>query len=127
MPEIIKTTNPEGSKTHSEASVAQQAEAARLLGGEALLGASIQSFYGATDAYLGQTVGGSEVRLIIKNLDGSNEVIAKGDDVGDTLTQTLEAMRSIEIVDTAPITRFAVDGNNVSFTELKHYAPRIAP
>lgn len=127
MPEIIKTTNPEISETQSEASESRRATTAPILGSEALSAASVQSFYGATDAYLGHTVGGSEVRLIIKNLDGSNEVVAKGNDVGDTLTQTLEAMRSIEIVDTAPITRFAVDGNNVSFTELKHYAPRIAP
>lgn len=127
MPDTLKTINLEATENHGEASEARRSTIAPLLGGEALLATSIQSFYGAADAYLGRSVGGNDIRSIIKNKDGQNEVIANGENPGDTLRATLEAMRSLEIVDTPPITRFSVEGKNVSFTELKHYAPRIAP
>jgi hypothetical protein len=127
MPEKPQTITPEAPQNNSEASETRRQAVAPLLGGEALLATSIQSFYGASDAYLGRSVGGSEVRSIIKNKDGKNEVISSGQSLGDTLSATLEAMHSLELVDTPPITRFSVDGKNVSFTELKHYAPRIAP
>lgn len=127
MPENLQPISPELPHDIIEASEARKSAVSPILGSEALLATSIQSFYGASDAYLGRNVGSNKIRSIIKNHDGKNEVISGGDSLEGTLSATIEAMHSLELVDTPPITRFSVDGKNVSFTELKHYAPRIAP
>lgn len=127
MPEIIQIPSSEVSETHTEASEARRTITAPTLGGKALLADSIQSFYGATNAYLGRDINSGDIRSVIRKQDGSNEVIANTSNVGDTLQETLEAMHSIEKAVTSPIMFVKIDGKTTSFTELKHYNPRIAP
>lgn len=127
MPETLQHATAEV-QTNNEATEARQLTDAPLLGAVAVLSAdTVRSFYGADDYYLGRGLGEGTVRSIIKKTDGSNEVIAQGEGVYDSLSKTLEAMRTLETIDTTPIVRFAVDGSRVSLTELGHYAPKVAP
>ena len=115
-------------RQYDEASEARRTADAPLLGAVALLSPdTVRSFYSADDYYLGRGLGEDTVRSIIKKTDGSTEVIAQGEGVHDSLSKTLEAMRTLEVIDTTPIVRFSVDGSKVSLTELGHYAPKVAP
>lgn len=127
MPETLHDSTPEVRK-NDEASEARRVADAPLLGAVALLSPdTVRSFYGADDYYLGRGLGEDTVRSIIKKTDGTTEVVANGEGVHDSLSNTLEAMRTLETIDTTPIVRFAVDGSKVSLTELGHYTPKVAP
>lgn len=127
MTETLHDSIPEVRKS-SEAGEARRTADALLLGAIALLSSdTVRSFYGADDYYLGRGLGEDTVRSIIKKADGTTEVIANGEGVHDSLSKTLEAMRTLEAIDTIPIVRFTVNGSKVSLTELGHYAPKVAP
>ncbi len=127
MPETLQEATLE-IRPLDEASEARRLADAPFLGRAALLTTdSVRSFYGADTHYLGRALGDDKIRSIIKKTDGTTEVVAEGDGVQDSLSRTLEAMHTLETVDTKPIVRFTVDNARVSLTELKHYAPRVAP
>jgi len=127
MPEISPLISPE-SQTPKEASETRRLADAPYLAKAAFLSVdTVRAFYKANDFYLGRVPGETTLRSIIKNADGSNEILANGDDAQDTLARTLEAMHTLETVETKPIVRFNVNESSVSFTELGHYAPRVAP
>ena len=129
MTEILPTAVPAEREVYGEDLEARRFSLAPSIGGAALLltSESVQAFYGGKNHYLGRGLGENNVRSIVKMADGKNEVVAVGTDAQDSMTRTLEAMHTLETADTPPIMRFSVDGAKVSFTELQHYAPRIAP
>ncbi|MDB5186769.1 MAG: hypothetical protein JWM07_241 [Candidatus Saccharibacteria bacterium] len=129
MSEILSTAVPAEKVVYNEDLEARRFSLAPSIGGAALFltSESVQAFYGGKNHYLGRGIGERNVRSIVSMADGTNEVVAVGTDAQDSMTRTLEAMHTLETADTRPIARFPVNGTKVSFTELQHYAPKIAP
>jgi len=92
-------------------------------------GAAVKSFYGGEDHFIGRTQQGEYRSLVVKDKDGSkNETVGSGEDPQSALESALEGMRSLETIQTRPLIRIKMNEKAaVDFTELGHYAPKIAP
>ena len=129
MSETLPSTPSVEKELHDEDLEARRFSLAPSIGGAAmfLTSESVQAFYGGDGHFLGRGIGESNVRSIVGRSDGRNEVVAVGSDANDAMARTLEAMHTLETADTPPVVRFPINNTKVSFTELQHYAPRVAP
>jgi hypothetical protein len=112
-------------------------EAARLQAGQMLapqaleaVGLAAASFYGAQEHYLGEALnGGFQSMIVMPEEEGANHRdIGVGRTPAAALHDAYRAMCSQEAAHTRPLVRIEMtDDTAVSFTELEHYNPKIAP
>ena len=92
----------------------------------------IKGFHGSDEHYFGRPLDQQDKihSIVVKSENGkqSNEVIGQGESVESALYDTFLAMRSLETVKTKPLTRLEIsEGVDVDFTNLEHYALKVAP
>lgn len=106
--------------------VAQQLPQARSIGA-VVLSDTIAAFHGGNEQFIGSYVGHRGAVSFLRT-DAGIEVIGKGDTAEAAIAQTLEAMHHLETVKTkANVYMPMADGQQVLFTGIEHYSPKIAP
>lgn len=130
MSEIISTTTVEHENQETDRIHVRAALGSLSLEHAADL---IASFHGAESHHFGRPLDQSSAvnSIVSKNNEQgqrTNEVVGRGEDIEQALYDTFMAMRRLETVKTKPLMRMEIQkGVDVDFTNLEHYAPKVAP